>query len=105
MNPYDAAADLLVERGWIKGQAEDNEGHLCMIGAMMHALNGALSRAGMYWSQQLDIPTRIIAEQFPDRTRTTSLSPTSHFNDHPDTTLEDVLLVLDKSGRKYDETQ
>jgi hypothetical protein len=60
----------------------------------------------------------IILEQFPDRTRDAfctcteckrkkgNLSPAAiipRFNDHPDTTFEDVLLVLEKAAIKCDE--
>jgi len=85
------AISLLRERGWSKGSAVDGEGRVCMA----VALNGgevAVTPEGfrfnvMTWHTALSLITSI----FPGRTGNRTVAD---FNDHPDTTLEDIMLVL-----------
>jgi hypothetical protein len=77
------AIRVLAERGWCKGKFHDAEGRVCMGTAVMFG-SGLLNR--------------VISEQFPDRR-----GGVIGFNDHPDTTIDDVILVLEKASIRRDE--
>jgi len=46
---------------------------------------------------------RLIREHFPERSP--HWPSATCFNDHPDTTLDDVILVLEKAAIQYDEQE
>jgi hypothetical protein len=84
MNTFDRALDLLDESGWTKFPLADASRIKLCLGLAM----------GIAWCtpQDCDVIDRIIAERYPDRFWDVNVYP--HFNDHPDTTEEDVRLVL-----------
>jgi hypothetical protein len=95
-----AAAELRT-RGWIKGAAADAEERHCLWGAVLCATPGALS--GAVRKKALIAVDRVAVEQYPER-GDHSEHPMIGFNDHPATTLDDVLAVLDKAAVRADET-
>lgn len=91
-NPHRKAIEVLAERGWTKGTLEDANG-VCIIGACLHA----------YRFFELSPIRDVVEEQYPERVKRPGFSPVAAFNDHPDTTLEDVILVLEKAAARFDE--
>ena len=99
----EAAADRAIQElsahGWCQGQLWDLQGRIC--------LSVALVRAGIDTLDLVDGGprdgrpfARVIRERFPERVRNCSGSRQAIevFNDHPDTTLDDVVLVLGQAG-------
>jgi hypothetical protein len=110
----------LDKRGWCQGMPEDSAGRVCSAGAMEYAVN-ALGSGDVGIDVYSGLRMRIVAnsdELFPGRARRmmsasifeihidsdgvangsftadTPISSVEGFNDHEDTTLEDVRLVL-----------
>lgn len=85
--------ELKKPNGWIKdslGFPEDPDGPVCLLGAFARVSSR---------SEGLTTLNKVIGEQFPERlpqpTGWYSVVPT--FNDHPDTTLDDVILCCEKA--------
>lgn len=94
---FDAIAERLKQRGWKKGSRGNALGPNCLMGANVYLPQGqtvSSFRAGI-------LP--VIIEQFPERKDEDGYYSVVAFNDHADTTLDDVLMVLDKAQRKVDE--
>lgn len=95
-NPEREAIAVLAERGWCKRAFEDDAGRVCLGGAVNHT--ESVNVVGVIdWVNNL---RSVIAEQFSDRTLTGGLFA---FNDHSDTTIDDVILVLEKAAIRRDE--
>jgi len=96
------AASLLRERGHCKNALEDDDGRLCMIGAWNLAVLGhsksTPSRHGC-----ADVIMDIVGEQFPDRVPNYILWSWATFNNHDDTTADDVIMVLEKAAARLEE--
>lgn len=76
-----------LRKGWIKGKAYSDEG-ACLM--------GACRRVNFWWS--MHEVRSVVLDQFGDRTGyDDDLDPIAEFNDHGDTTLDDVILVLEKA--------
>lgn len=104
------AIEVLAARGWHQGEYEDEAGRVCFYGALnlamgfdsCHEVNDDVTKVGL-------TAEVIVREQFADRLKLASgqVGNTGgqvvEFNDHPDTTLADVLLVLEKTAIKLDE--
>jgi hypothetical protein len=80
----------------------------CLAGRLMGVRSNAMVDHGAINADpECLLVAEIIKEQFPDRLRSShrlypsSIIPT--FNDHPNTTLEDVQLVLRKAAIQCDE--
>ena len=106
---------------WIKGRFAGGDGAACLLGGLSSAAGGRMHVWGFsllapVWPEPavkvLQVIAGEIAEQFPDRVHVcregcpatswwnAPLCPVVFvdFNDHPDTTWEDVELVLEKAA-------
>lgn len=93
MSDIDKVIDYINEKGWHKGDLVGKDGSVCIIGAIQHC--GHFNEL----ADELDVlDERIqpaVEKLFPDRFKPGRLlHPVAKFNDHPDTTREDVMLVL-----------
>ena len=101
------ALELLARRGWTKGRFTDDDGRHCLQGALYEA-HGCRPRTvghlGRTLSGELADDVRLlnetIAAEYPDRLGAVGIS---RFNDHPETTVEDVVRVLEKTAVRRDE--
>ena len=89
------AIEVLARRGWTQGTFTDEGGR--------HCLQGALTGTGTDLSLAADIRlvNETIAAEYPERVGAVGVS---RFNDHPETTIDDVVRVLEKSAIRRDET-
>lgn len=87
----DRAMDLLCERGWCKNHLRDVQGQMCVDGALRTADGQDLYRANnlngspAYWTAYTTV--------CHEARRELAGTGVAAFNDHPKTTLEDVLLA------------
>lgn len=101
-NVYDKARAVLREQGWAKHTPVstapvDHSGPACL-----HlALCVAQGIQGTYDTPASRTLADIVNAEFPERNESSRCFYA--FNDHPDTTREDVDLVLDKAARIWDE--
>ena len=101
------AIEVLVRSGWTKATFTDEAGRHCLQGALYEA-HCALPYSeretgvpvGGELADDLRLVNRVIEEQYPDRFGGVGVS---RFNDHPETTLEDVVRVLEKAAVVRDE--
>lgn len=120
-NPYRKAIEVLAERGHAKHELEEDDGTVCALGALSCALTGSArgavytelassSQPGPHHGYVVPLAD-VILEQFPDRVLEglASHRPTfqpavvANFNDHPLTTVDEVVLVLEKAAVRQDE--
>lgn len=94
---FDRAADRLRGR-WMKGDLADDDGNVCTVGALLAV---GLDAALVWEARQL--LWVIVARDYPDRCEGAFIEGTADFNDHPDTTEEDVLLSLKKASVEWSE--
>jgi hypothetical protein len=90
MNDVRKVLDYLDKNGWYQGDmfCPDNES-ACIKGAMV----------GSNVFGVLDIIRDVVEEQFADRINwQPHVDPIVQFNDHPDTTYADVVMVLEKAA-------
>ncbi len=106
-NRIRSAIDVLVRRGWTKDAFTDEAGRHCLQGALYEAHRLALpveNQPGRpvpaRLAEDLRLVNEVIDAQYPDRFGGVGAS---RFNDHPETTLADVLRVLEKAAVKRDE--
>ena len=95
VNPEREALRVLAERGWCKGRLESSDGRRCLVGA---AAAGVVGHQ-IDWMEVLGNIRAVAQEQFPERRAVGVVD----FNDHPDTTLEDVIAVLEKAAIRRSE--
>jgi hypothetical protein len=96
---FDAVIAELRSKGWRKGGMYGENGSACLIGAIDRVLARPSSSLECF-DVARDTVLPVIREQFPDRLKPYRNSPTNstaRFNDHPDTTLDDVILVCEKA--------
>lgn len=96
-----------------KGDYADGKGNYCMLGAMASVrgvqdtiLTGDEEGDILFdheFNAQENILKEIIEEQFPDRLGLNRFPGVPTFNDHPDTTEDEVVAVLEKSAVRWDE--
>lgn len=102
------AMDLLREHGHCKFLLYDDAGRMCLVGALN--LAHAETKYGVFFNKQrphlANILLQVTEEQHPDRFSGWDDYGAGYvwFNNHPDTTLEDVLSVMDKTAVLLDET-
>lgn len=85
---------------WYQGGLGDGKGNYCGIG---HVSNASFNqyRAVDYATSLMN---EVALEQYPDRFEgDTSMVPFAVFNDHPDTTEADVIMVMEKAAIKMEE--
>lgn len=101
------AIELLARRGWTQGRFTDDSGRHCLQGALYeahrcqprtpgrlgHSVSGALAA-------DLRLMNETIEAEYPERFGAVGVS---RFNDHPDTTIDDVVRVLEKAALRRDE--
>jgi hypothetical protein len=110
------AADILDAHGWCKGSLENEEGAHCLAGAVNMAKYGDWEWHGLYLpglgpdsEPEYRALAKVIAEQFPERVwgagddawlafaaREYPANVVVRFNNHEDTTEDDIRLVLGK---------
>ena len=84
-------SEVLDQFGWIKGEIYRHGQGYCLWGAIVKSCNGGVTSDVTGLTNKT---SDVISELFPTRVRGGFDSPIPNFNDHPDTTLEDVKLVL-----------
>ena len=92
---------MITDENWNKGSATQNwgEGKTCLLGWKSIALYGTVTKAYIDDEYNSKIAS-IISEQFYDRINTKVIDSDAYiitFNDHDDTTLDDIRLVLEKA--------
>lgn len=83
----------------------------CSVGALLENEHPGFYRSvggpvvlGDLGTEALVVLSEVIREQFPDRVWATSIESTVvHFNDHPDTTEQDVVAVFEKARVRAEE--
>ena len=115
MNPIREAAKNL--RGyWYKGEYynEDNNSQMCGLGHVANVLGNGDLEAGFEADEFYEcqkIMDKVAKEQYPDR-NSSFMAPNQQkmfthnfpiFNDHPDTTEDEVVAVIEKAAVLYDE--
>jgi hypothetical protein len=97
------AASLIGERGHCKFSLTDEAGHLCVMGALVEA--GSFSIAPILLATEFyPAVDKVVREQFPGRVGSCPAFYTAvSFNNHPDTTGEEVIAVLEKTAARLDE--
>lgn len=102
------ALGLLARSGWTQGRFTDESGRHCLQGALYEA-HGCMprrpGRLGHTLAGELAADVRLlnetIAAEYPERMGAVGIS---RFNDHPETTIEDVVRVLEKAAVRRDES-
>lgn len=94
---------------WHKGGLTDRNGNYCGLGHIINAfdltgldITGHTSAVDVYYL--LDIKAK---EMFPDRLGNENTAASAAFpqvNDHPDTTEEDILAVMEKAAIAWEES-
>ena len=106
-NTLREAIRVLSRVGWATQTFTDKTGRHCLQGALFEAHGvhvagqegfGKAVRGEL--AADLALVNEVIREQFPERFGAVGAS---RFNDHPDTTVEDVILVMDKAAVRKDE--
>lgn len=101
------AIELLARKGWTQGRFTDDSGRHCLQGALYEAHEcqpRVPGRLGYGLDRDLAADLRLVNEtivaEYPERVGAVGVS---RFNDHPDTTIDDVVRVLEKSALRRDE--
>lgn len=99
--------EVLAKRGWAKDAFTDEGGRHCLQGALYEAhllAPPAEKQLGTPITEELATDIRLVNEvieaQYPERVGGVGVS---RFNDHPETTIDDVLRVLEKAAVRKDE--
>lgn len=82
---------------WCKGLGFGPKGTCCLIGAAKQSFNCVPSIPFCLICDTLDASAK---ELFPDRMENIHLTASASFNDHPDTTFEDVIKVIEHAEAK-----
>lgn len=85
---------LRTKANWCKGTTRIKDGRCCLVGACGEA---TLPLESEEYSMVLGKLQTAVKQLFPDRT-VTCLSTIAGFNDHSDTTFEDVCRVIEEAG-------
>ncbi|MEO6120535.1 MAG: hypothetical protein ABIW46_00485 [Acidimicrobiales bacterium] len=108
VNKIREAIGVLANRGWTKNAFTDSDGRHCLQGALYEAYgvtscdrphHRQLKMAGEL-AADMRLVNDIIAGEYPDRFGGVGAS---RFNDHPETTVDDVVRVLEKAAVRRDE--
>ncbi len=106
-NTIREAIRVLSRAGWTKDAFTDPSGRHCIQGALyetygLQPFDGR--QVGVPLTGEMADDVRLVNEvieaQFPERTGGVGVS---RFNDHPDTTMEDVVRVMEKAAVRKDE--
>ena len=99
-NHIRSAIAVLARTGWTKHAFTDDNGQHCLQGALYDAYGLCPSRVTGELAADVRLLNQTIEEQYPERFGAVGIS---RFNDHPETTLEDVIRVLEKAAVRKDE--
>ena len=96
---------VLNDRGWSHGQAMGLNGELCLLRASWKALSVMIVLDGepsAFWLRAMNAAAYTL---FPERIteKPHSLTPCGQVSDHPDTTREDISLLLKHAEGNYDD--
>lgn len=102
------AIEVLARRGWTKDSFTDTDGRHCMQGALYeaHGVNMIACSSPVRLAVEGDLASdmallnAIVQSEYPDRFGAVG---TSRFNDHPETTIDDVVRVMEKAAVRRDE--
>ncbi len=105
-NTIREAIRVLSRAGWAKDAFTDESGRHCLQGALYeaHGIGAVDDQVGRPVDGELAGDVRlvneVIREQFPERFGGVGAS---RFNDHPHTTVDDVIAVMEKAAVRKDE--
>ncbi len=106
-NTIREAIRVLSRTGWTKDAFTDDSGRHCLQGALYEAYGlcaldsrGVGVRLSRELAEDVRLVNDVIEAQFPERFGGIGVS---RFNDHPDTTIEDVVRVMEKAAVRKDE--
>jgi hypothetical protein len=107
MNKIDQVIETIKNVGWHQGSYynfdEDNTIiGVCIIGAIRHTAARHNVSPSLFMHKPMAMIRSIINEQYPDR-MDPEMAVVPAFNDHKDTTIEDVIAVLEKASIELDE--
>ncbi len=108
MNTYQLALKRLYEYGWCKGDRQNDRNQRCMIGALVEEnFNGEYLGYGnpLEYEKEIELIAKTILETYPQRMKRyaqkiefnkyLNTCLVQWFNDHPRTSFEDVVNVLE----------
>jgi hypothetical protein len=102
-----AAVEVLARTGWTKRTFADEAGRHCLQGALYVAHGIPVCAGGQLrtpltpgMAADVWVVNHVIEEQYPERFGAVGIA---RFNDHPDTTVDDVIRVLEKAAARTDE--
>ena len=104
MNPYREAITVLRTHGWTQGEPQDEEGSVCLLGALALAEFGQVflpwrrGDAGYIRWWNLTHPLQQLLHQ-----ETGEPWDVAKWNDRPSTSQEDVELLLKKAAQAWEE--
>lgn len=106
-NTIREAIRVLSRAGWAQNAFVDRAGRRCLQGSLYEAYGqcpfderGVGLPLDRQLAGDLRLVNEVIAAEFPERVGGVGVS---RFNDHPDTTLDDVVLVMEKAAIRKDE--
>jgi hypothetical protein len=91
---------------WYKGGKGDNQGNFCGIGHVVEIYDKKCGEdeVDLEFPKTIDLMNEVAREQYADRiTFDSMLMHFAQFNDHPDTTEDEVLAVMEKAAIKLEE--
>lgn len=101
------AAEVVQTGGLCKGRYHTAKGEHCTVGALQAVTD---SFSGTLVTDAQEVVADVIFEQFPERVavlgasgRDYTFGVVTFFNDHEDTTKDDVVMVLEKAALKAEE--
>lgn len=94
MNILDKAADRIRSGGWVQGKGGDvaGGGPVCAVGAIDSVAE----------QDQLLSRYHLATKALHAEARTLGFPSAVHFNDHPSTSVEDVLLLFKRASERLD---
>jgi hypothetical protein len=88
---------------WYQGWFSDGDGNHCGLGH----ISEVAAEQNIVWGNTLEVLNAVAREQYPERVVRSATYPNaafSEFNDHADTTEEEVVAVMEKAAVRLDET-
>lgn len=98
-NPFPRALEIIRRRGMAKDIQEDSKGRVCLYGALSLAAYGHTYNGVYPHREIMDGQAKFL---FPDRYGYGWSDSAASVNNHPDTTQEDVELILKHSAYEWD---
>lgn len=93
--------EVLGKYGWHQGGFGNKRVGFCLLGAVKESRISYNDTISIFHTEEYFIIRDVILEQFPERLqKTVDIVPL--FNDHPDTKVEDVIMVMEKAAVELD---